>query len=128
MEAHNQSEQPEKNILVVDDDEGIRETLQMAFALEGYSVTTAANGKEALEILAKPSAHYGLILLDLMMPVMNGWDFIEEVKKHDYSKIPIILMTAYSDRVKNIDIVKEVVPKPMNFDVLVQKVQANYKT
>lgn len=126
MEPQNQNEQPEKNILVVDDDEGIREILQMAFATEGYSVTTAANGKEALEILSH-SLQFGLILLDLMMPKMNGWEFVEAFQKHNY-QIPIILMTAYTDRVKNIDVVKEVIPKPMDFEALLQRVQANFKS
>lgn len=125
MEYQNQNEQPEKSILVVDDDEGIREILQMAFMTEGYSVTTAANGKEALDILSH-SPHYGLILLDLMMPKMNGWEFVEAFQKSNHPQIPIILMTAYTDRVKNID-VKEVISKPMDFEALLQRVQANYK-
>lgn len=117
---------PVKNILVVDDDEGIREILQMAFATEGYSVTTAANGLEAIDILSR-SPDYGLILLDLMMPKMNGWEFIEAFQKNNYPEIPIILMTAYADRVKNIDVVKEVIPKPMDFGALLQRVDANFK-
>lgn len=125
MESQNQNEQPEKNILVVDDDEGIREILQMAFMTEGYAVTTAANGKEALDILSQ-SSRYGLILLDLMMPKMNGWEFVEAFQKTAHPQIPIILMTAYADRVKDID-VKEVISKPMDFEVLLQRVQANYK-
>lgn len=125
MESQNQNEQPEKSILVVDDDEGIREILQMAFMTEGYSVTTAANGKEALDILSQ-SPHYGLILLDLMMPKMNGWEFVEAFQKTSHPQIPIILMTAYTDRVKNID-VKEVISKPMDFEALLQRVHANYK-
>lgn len=127
MEAQNHNEQPAKSILVVDDDEGIREILQMAFALEGYSVTTASNGKEAMDILSD-SPHYGLILLDLMMPKMNGWEFIEAFQKSDCPEIPIILMTAYTDRVKNVDSVKEVIAKPMDFDALMRRVEANYKS
>lgn len=126
MESQHQNEKPLKSILIVDDDEGIREILEMAFSTEGYTVKTAANGLEALDLLSQ-SAHYGLILLDLMMPKMNGWEFIEAFQKKQYSEIPILLMTAYSDRVKNIEFVKEVIPKPMNFEVLLQKVQANYK-
>ena len=126
MESQNQNEKPVKSILIVDDDEGIREILEMAFSTEGYAVKTAANGLEALDLLSQ-SAHYGLILLDLMMPKMNGWEFIEAFQKNQYSEIPILLMTAYSDRVKNIEIVKEVIPKPMNFEALLHRVQANYK-
>lgn len=117
----------EKNILVVDDDEGIREILQMAFATEGYNVTTAANGLEAIEILTQ-SPQFGLILLDLMMPKMNGWEFVEAFQKNNYPQIPIILMTAYSDRVKNIDLVKEVIPKPMDFGALLRIVDTYYKS
>ena len=126
MESQNQNVAPLKSILIVDDDEGIREILEMAFSTEGFDVKTAANGLEALDLLSQ-SAHYGLILLDLMMPKMNGWEFIEAFQKNNFSQIPIILMTAYSDRVKNIDVVKEVVAKPMNFEALLSKVQANYK-
>lgn len=65
MEPQNQNEQPVKSILVVDDDEGIREILQIAFATEGCSVTTAANGVEAMEILSH-SPHYSQIPIILM--------------------------------------------------------------
>ncbi|AZZ36642.1 hypothetical protein CIK05_07510 [Bdellovibrio sp. qaytius] len=121
-----QNEQPVKSILIIDDDDGIREILEIAFALEGYSVTTAAHGLQAIETLSH-STHFGLILLDLMMPKMNGWEFIEAFQKNNYPAIPIILMTAYSDRVKNIDIVKEVIAKPMDFESLLKRVEANYK-
>ena len=59
------------HVLVVDDDEGIRGIIQMTLELEGYSVATASNGKEALDRIAEHRP--ALILLDLMMPIMTGW-------------------------------------------------------
>ena len=122
METQNINEQKSKNILVVDDEEGIREILQMSLEIEGYNVQTAANGREALDILSK-SPDQGLILLDLMMPVMNGWEFVEEIgKMKQYSDIPIVLVTAYDDRAKGMN-VEEVISKPMEFKKLLNIVR-----
>lgn len=115
-----------KSILVVDDDEAIREVLKMSLEMEGYPVMTATNGKDALDILSK-SPDQGLILLDLMMPVMNGWEFVEEFQKIErYSNIPIILISAYSERAKNIPVIREVFSKPMNFNTLLDRVKNYY--
>lgn len=115
-----------KSILVIDDDEAIREVLKISLEMEGYPVMTAINGKDALEILSK-SPNQGLILLDLMMPVMNGWEFVEEFQKIDkYSNIPIILISAYSERAKNIPAIQEVFSKPMNFNTLLDRVKSYY--
>lgn len=115
-----------KSILVVDDDEAIREVLKMSLEMEGYPVMTATNGKEALDILSR-SPNQGLILLDLMMPVMNGWEFVEEFQKVEkYSNIPIILISAYSERAKNIPAIQEVFSKPMNFNTLLDRVKSYY--
>jgi CheY-like chemotaxis protein len=82
-------------ILVVDDDESIRETLQMALELENYSTALAADGAEALSWLREnPSPR--LILLDLMMPVMDGWQLFEHLREDErLSRIPIVVITAF---------------------------------
>jgi CheY-like chemotaxis protein len=91
-----------KRVLVVEDEDVIRETFGLALELEGYKVFTAANGKEALDLLSKIPAPC-LILLDLMMPVMNGWEFIEAVQKDaSLSTIPVVVVTAYGDQAKKI--------------------------
>ncbi len=79
------------NVLVVDDHEAIRETLQVALDDEGFTVECAANGREALEIMTrwKPS----VILLDLMMPVMDGWQFCAEQQRTG-DTTPIVLLSA----------------------------------
>ncbi len=79
------------NVLVVDDQEAIRDTLQTALDDEGFTVECAANGQEALEILGrwKPC----VILLDLMMPVMDGWAFRAEQQRSG-STVPVVLLSA----------------------------------
>ncbi|HTH69940.1 MAG TPA: response regulator [Candidatus Saccharimonadales bacterium] len=79
------------NVLVVDDQEVIRDTLQTALDDEGFTVETAANGQEALEILGrwKPC----VVLLDLMMPVMDGWAFCAEQQRAG-DKTPVVLLSA----------------------------------
>lgn len=90
------SPSPSNEILVIDDDEGIREALQLTLEMEGYTVFTAANGKVGLEFLSSQMPR--LILLDLMMPVMNGWAFLEAVEKDPVlATIPIVVMTAFRE-------------------------------
>lgn len=80
-------------ILVVDDDTAIREILPKILAKAGYESETAANGKEALNLLQAGKV-YDLIILDLMMPIMDGNEFMEEILNNGYD-IPIILLTGY---------------------------------
>lgn len=85
---------PQK-ILVVEDDESIRQSLEELLQLEGYAVASADNGETALRSLAADSTIPDVILLDLMMPVKDGFQFIEE-KNHDprIKHIPVIIMSA----------------------------------
>ena len=70
------------SILIAEDNDDIRETIADALKSEGYAVYTSKNGKEALEQLELiPSP--ALVLLDLMMPVMNGWEFLDVTKQKD---------------------------------------------
>lgn len=115
-----------KSILVIEDNIDIQESLKATLELEGYNVFTADNGKEAIDHLEKIPTPC-LILLDLMMPVMNGWEFVEEFQKIDkYSNIPIILLSAYSERAKDIPLIKEIFSKPMNFKILLERVKCHY--
>jgi CheY-like chemotaxis protein len=83
-------------VLVVEDDCDIREVLSDTLAIEGYAVVSAANGRQALDLL-----HAGLdadlILLDLLMPVMNGWEF-RAAQRADpaLSRIPVVVVSASS--------------------------------
>lgn len=83
-----------RRILIVEDEEDIRETLRDFFEGEGCKVSTAGHGEEALQTLASEEQPH-LILLDLMMPVMNGEEFVAK-KNEDasFSKIPVLIMSA----------------------------------
>lgn len=82
-----------ESVLVVEDDGDIRESLQGFLKQEGYDVMTAENGRDAIDRIEKKKP--GLVLLDLMMPVMNGWEFLEE-KQHnkELAKIPVLVISA----------------------------------
>ena len=83
-----------KHILIVEDDHSIRELLVELLQCEGYVVGSATNGLEGLEYLASQT-NPDLILIDLMMPVMDGYSFRLEQMKHDvWSKIPVVVMSA----------------------------------
>jgi CheY-like chemotaxis protein len=80
-------------ILVVDDDDAILESLGGLLESEGYGVETAHNGREALDKLAQMEPPQ-LILLDLKMPVMDGWQFLSEHLQDSASaKVPIVLLS-----------------------------------
>ena len=81
------------HILVVDDDPSIREVVSDILGSEGYSVATASNGAEALEVVERTRP--ALVLLDMRMPVVNGWDFAREIKERGLRPcICIMVMTA----------------------------------
>jgi len=86
-------------VLVVDDEPDAREMLSIALRDAGFQTMSAANGAEALTILketvASKRTRCGLILLDLMMPVLNGWDFRRKQKGDPaLAAIPVVLMSA----------------------------------
>ncbi len=83
-------------ILVVEDDQDTREALAMILDIEGFAVLTAGNGQEALELLKTASPC--LVLLDLMMPVVSGWEFLRyRNMQPELAKIPVILTSALMD-------------------------------
>jgi CheY-like chemotaxis protein len=82
--------------LVVDDDRDIREALKEILEDEGYPVATAANGREALAVLARLPRPC-VVLLDLMMPVMDGWEFLREGRaRAALTDVPVFVVTASS--------------------------------
>ena len=81
------------NILVCDDEKDIVSALEIYLRSEGYTVYSAYNGREALDLLEREEIH--LVLLDLMMPVMDGMSAMVEIRRQ--SNVPVILLTAKSE-------------------------------
>jgi CheY-like chemotaxis protein len=106
-----------RTLLLVDDDPDIRETLAEFLGYEGYAVTTAGNGREALDQLReglRPCA----VLLDLMMPVMDGFQFLElRQQDAELAAMPVIVISAGSQALKSLSGV-ELFPKPLDVDRL----------
>jgi CheY-like chemotaxis protein len=108
-------------IVIIEDDPDIRDTLCLALEFEGYTVLSASNGKEGIDLLARCKAPC-LILLDLMMPVMNGWDFLNERRDNEtLAPVPVIVVSAFatdqSDRS-----VQAYLEKPVELETLLQMV------
>ena len=104
-------------ILVVDDDPDIRESLREVLQDEGYEVNCVSNGREALDYL-QTGPRPCVILLDLMMPVMDGWQFrVEQKKVAGIADIPLIVITATGKRPVLID-ADELVMKPLDLNRL----------
>ena len=82
-------------VLVVDDDESIREFVNLALTDEGYEVLTAHDGAAALDVIRRHPPR--VILLDMRMPVMDGWEFARRYREESTPRAPIIVMTAARD-------------------------------
>ncbi len=103
-------------VLVVDDDAEIRETLSALLQHEGYTVLRAENGVQALEHLRR--THPDCMLLDLMMPVMSGWEVLEEIQdSEDLKLIPVVVVSAMCAPGA-----KACLPKPVDLDELLDVV------
>ena len=86
------------SVLVVDDDEDLRTIIQDVLEDQGFAVATAANGREALDMLLRGEAAPALILLDLTMPVMDGWAFRREQQQVPrLAQIPVVLFSGDPD-------------------------------
>jgi CheY-like chemotaxis protein len=118
MQGDGDRENP--SILVVEDDEDAREALVALLQMKGYNAVPAGNGREALDYLDQAPAP-DLIILDLWMPVMDGWQFrSEQVRNPRLAHIPVIVVTALSDRA-DVD-ANEVIIKPVDVDRLLTTV------
>ena len=113
-----------QKILVVDDEPLIRELLMDFLSEEGYSVSEATDGKEAFEMIQKES--FNLVLSDIRMPGMSGFDLVKFVKNHS-QRIGFILMTGFSTIYSEGDVRKigadDYLPKPLDLSDLLEKVE-----
>lgn len=113
-----------KKLLIVEDDEDILFVLTDFFESHGYKVLTALNGLLALELLEK-NEFPNLVLLDMMMPIMNGWQFRDEFVARYDNECPIIVMTAAADAKKRSEEIGAAawVAKPFNLDNILKLVK-----
>jgi CheY-like chemotaxis protein len=109
-----------KRVLVVDDDASIRELLSTVLEDDGYEVVSAVNGEDALAVCARWRPD--VIVLDLMMPIMDGWTFAKRLRERD--DIPIVVLSAANDLERHAKSVgaTEVIGKPFDLDQLIPKV------
>ena len=114
-----------KNILIVEDDADVRGALTAVLESEGYGVVGAADGREALQHLRANAEGFCMILLDLWMPVMNGWEFrAEQMKDPTLAAVPVIVVTADHAAAKSATglAAVEYMTKPIEMDHLLEQI------
>jgi CheY-like chemotaxis protein len=117
----------ETDVLVIDDEAEIRESLQLFLELDKFSVRTAAHGQEALQLLEQGLAP-SVVLLDLMMPVMNGVDFLAAIRADSrFSSLPVVVVSACRPMVQELQsrqlVTHGLVPKPVDIEQLMSAIR-----
>ena len=116
-----------KKLLIVEDDGNIRELLRLYLEREGYEITEAANGEEGVELWRKINPD--MMLLDVMMPIMDGWQVCKIIRKE--SKVPIIIMTAKGetfDKVNGLEMgADDYIVKPLEMREVIARVRAIFR-
>lgn len=114
-------------VLIVEDDRDLREMMGQLLTLEGFSAAAVANGRDALEYLRRGDLP-NLILLDLMMPVMDGWEF-RRIQQEDPSlaALPVIVLSAIEPTRMTDFGTATFLTKPLDFDRLLELVRAYCK-
>lgn len=111
---------PARPILVVEDDEDIRETLQQVLETEGYSTAGAANGAEALGALLSDRMPC-LVLLDLMMPIMSGPELLSRMRQDPrLASIPVIIVSAWAQEAEKTSGAQGFLKKPVDLEALLE--------
>ena len=113
-----------RKILIVDDDKGIVEVVKIALTKKGYEVFTASDGNEGLEMVKANSPD--LILLDVVMPEMNGYEFLRALKALEGKALtPVVMVTAKEEMEElfKFEGVKEYIVKPTDPSELIQKIE-----
>ena len=112
-------------VLLVEDDDDIREVIQDALERRGYLITAVEDGREALDHLEAAPVKPSLILLDMTMPTMSGWEFLQEQAKHpSIAGIPVVVLSAVANLEKQAES-KEwagILTKPVSLEKLLSTV------
>ena len=111
---------PESLVLIVEDEPESRDTLRELLELEGYTVETAANGQAALDLL--DTLHPCVVLLDLFMPVMDGWQVVDRLRTDGrLGSMNVLIITSAGHRAPP---GLRVLQKPLNLDKLLKSIEA----
>ena len=120
---------PNNCILVVDDEQRMRKLIKDFLAAKGYSILEAEDGEKGLEVYEENKNKISLILLDVMMPKLDGWSVLRQIRQD--SKVPIIMLTARGeeqDELFGFELgVDEYISKPFSPKILVARVEAILK-
>lgn len=113
-----------KRILLVEDEENLLKTIRLNLELEGYAVTPATNGIEALKEFRR--SNFNLVILDVMLPEMNGFDVCEQIRKEN-TQMPVLFLTAKdssSDKIQGLKLgADDYLTKPFNLEELLLRIQ-----
>ena len=116
-------------VLVVDDESRMRKLIRDFLAQKGYSILEAQDGEEALKVFEENKNKIGIILLDVMMPKLDGWSVLRQIRQT--SNVPIIMLTARGeeqDELFGFELgVDEYISKPFSPKILVARVEAIIK-
>jgi two-component system, OmpR family, response regulator ResD len=118
-----------KTVLIVDDEKNIRILLKDFLEKEGFSVFEAQDGRQALEVFNEKNEELDLVLLDVMLPELDGWTVCREIRKQ--SKVPVVMLTARSedfDEVHGLEIgADDYVKKPVKPTTLIARINALFR-
>lgn len=111
-----------ERILIVDDEQPITEVLSLVLANEGYDVETAGNGRDGLELCRRN--HYDLVLLDIMMPIIDGVEMLRRLRAGGDDEPPVILMSAGQQSLQDVGARYDAfLPKPFNLPQLLATIR-----
>ena len=118
----------QRRILVVDDEQTVRDFLQRVLETAGYTVITASNGQEALDKV--PQFDISLVLLDIMMPGLDGFEVLDHMRQYE-ENIPVIMLTGIHEATTKIDSLTlgadDYITKPFSVEELLARIQVKLK-
>ena len=112
-----------KTVLIVEDDQAIRDMIRSILEIEGYEVRAASNGAEGIQLLQQNGVP-SVVILDMMMPKMNGWDFLDVMRSNPKTAdIPVVVVSAYGEIAKSVKPTCYV-PKPVKLEALLSALES----
>ncbi|AUT04571.1 response regulator (plasmid) [Nostoc sp. CENA543] len=122
MSSTAEPNQVSKNILVCDDNPDNTELIHLILEQEGYSINVAHHGREAINQIRSNS--YDLLILNVIMPDMNGHDVIRYIREDLQLNIPVLFLTGFTEGLSTDENVVGIILKPIDYDIFVQQVKS----